>query len=92
MEAAASSNDRRWFPSDAAWLAIPRTAGRLLLRHWPQLLFWGVLQWLLYGLAMQFSISISIINNCISTYIPCCFIFMSILILMLFMFEFLLDE
>lgn len=59
MEAAASSNDRRWFPSDAAWLAIPRTAGRLLLRHWPQLLFWGVLQWLLYGLAMQLSIELA---------------------------------
>lgn len=46
-----SSNDE----DDAAspWWAIPRLAGRLLVRHWPELLFWFFLQRVSYDLLMD---------------------------------------
>ncbi|MBO9664813.1 hypothetical protein [Dokdonella sp.] len=42
-----------------AWLEILRLTGRLLARHWPALVFWFLLQRVVYDLSMQAAIALA---------------------------------
>ena len=43
----------------AAWLEIPKLAGRLLWRHWPAMLFWFFAQRVAYDLLMDAAIRLA---------------------------------